>query len=120
MEMYIGNVFWNESECTLAADAAEIKSMGFNCIRMPVAPQTLNDDDPQGQDPNLKNSESVRIQGAFSVLKAVVKACADAGLYVLLDMHSCSNYVRWRAGRLDARPPYVDANREQYEHVRSQ
>lgn len=118
MEMYIGNVFWNESSRTLAKDAQEIKSLGFNSIRMPVAPQTLNDSDPQGRDPNLKNTESVRIQGAFSALKAVVKACADAGLYVLLDMHSCSNYVGWRAGRIDARPPYVDANREQYDHKR--
>lgn len=118
MEMYIGNVFWNESDRTLEKDAAEIRNLGFNCIRMPVAPQTLDDSDPQGLDPTLKNSESVRIQGAFSALKAVVKACSDAGLYVLLDMHSCSNYVGWRAGRLDARPPYVDANREQYEHSR--
>jgi endoglucanase len=118
MEMYIGNVFWNESDRTLAKDAEEIKGLGFNCIRMPVAPQTLDDSDPQGLDPNLKNTESVRIQGAFSGLKAVVQACADAGLYVLLDMHSCSNYVGWRAGRLDARPPYVDNNREQYEHAR--
>lgn len=118
MELYMGNVFWNESNRTLESDAEEIKSLGFNCIRMPVAPQTLSDSDPQGKDPNLKNSESVRIQGAFTALKAVIKACADAGLYVLLDMHSCSNYVGWRAGRLDARPPYVDANREEYEFTR--
>lgn len=118
MEMYMGNVFWNESSRTLASDAAEIKKLGFNCIRMPVAPQTLDDNDPQGRDPNLKNTESVRIQGAFSALKAVVKACADAGLYVMLDLHSCSNYLGWRAGRLDARPPYVDAKREDYEFTR--
>jgi aryl-phospho-beta-D-glucosidase BglC (GH1 family) len=118
MEMYMGNVFWNSSSRTLASDAAEIKSLGFNSIRMPVVPQTLDDNDPQGIDPVLKNTESVRIQGAYSALKAVVKACADAGLYVLLDMHSCSNYLGWRAGRLDARPPYVDAKREDYEFTR--
>ena len=111
MELFIGNVFWSESDRTLASDAREIKNLGFNCIRMPVAPQTLDDNDAQGRDPVLKNSEKVRIQGAFSALKAVVQACADAGLYVLLDMHSCSNYVGWRAGRLDARPPYADAKR---------
>ncbi len=118
MELYMGNVFWSSSDRTLASDATEIKNLGFNCIRMPVAPQTLDDEDLQGRDPNLKNTESVRIQGAFTALKAVVKACADAGLYVLLDMHSCSNYVGWRAGRLDARPPYADANREDYEFTR--
>lgn len=118
MEMYIGNMFWNESGRTLAQDAVEIKNLGFNSIRLPVAPQTLDDNDPQGRDPNLKNSESVRIQGAFTALKATIKALSDAGLYVMLDMHSCSNYVGWRAGRLDARPPYVDNDRVGYEFKR--
>ena len=118
MELFIGNVFWASSDRTLASDAREIKNLGFNSIRMPVAPQTLDDNDPQGRDPVLKNAESVRIQGAFTALKEVVKACADAGLYVLLDMHTCSNYVGWRAGRLDARPPYADANRDNYEYKR--
>jgi endoglucanase len=118
MELYMGNVFWASSSRTTAGDAAEIKNMGFNCVRMPVAPQTLDDNDPQGRDPNLKNTESERIQGAFTALKAVIKACSDAGLYVLLDIHSCSNYVGWRAGRVDARPPYVDATRDDYDHKR--
>jgi len=118
MELYIGNVFWSESGRTLDKDAAEIKGLGFNSIRLPVSPQTLTDNDPQGKDPNLKNSESVRIQGAFTALKATIQACSKAGLYVMLDMHSCSNYVGWRAGRLDARPPYVDATRTGYEFKR--
>lgn len=118
MEMYIGNVFWASTDRTIAKDAVEIKNMGFNSVRIPVSPQTLYDNDPQGRNPNLKNSESVRIQGAYTALKAVIKACADAGLYVLLDMHSCSNYVGWRKGRLDARPPWVDANRAGYDFKR--
>jgi endoglucanase len=118
MELYMGNVFWSSSSRTIAGDATEIKNMGFNSIRLPLVPQTLDDSDPQGLDPNLKNTESVRIQGAFSALKAVIKACSDAGLYVLLDMHSCSNYVGWRKGRLDARPPWVDAKREDYDFKR--
>jgi endoglucanase len=118
MELYMGNVFWASTSRTIAGDAAEIKSMGFNCIRLPVVPQTLNDNDPQGRDPFLKNTESVRIQGAFTALKTVIKACSDAGLYVLLDLHSCSNYVGWRKGRLDARPPWVDGAREDYDFKR--
>jgi len=118
MEMFMGNVFWSSSTRTLAGDAKEIKQLGFNSIRLPVVPQTLDDNDPQGKDPVLKNTESVRIQGAFTALKATIKACSDAGLYVLLDMHSCSNYVGWRKGRLDARPPWVDAKREGYEFTR--
>lgn len=120
MEMYIGNMFWNESGRTLEKDATEIKNLGFNSIRIPVAPQTLTDTDPQGRDPYLKNSESVRIQGAYSALKAVVKACANAGLYVMLDMHTCSNYVGWRKGRLDGRPPYADASRVDYDYKREE
>lgn len=118
MELYIGNVFWASTTRTLASDAQQIKDLGFNSVRMPVSPQTLDDSDPQGKDPVLKNTESVRIQGAYSALKAVVKACSDAGLYVLLDMHSCSNYIGWRAGRIDARPPWVDANRAEYDFKR--
>jgi aryl-phospho-beta-D-glucosidase BglC (GH1 family) len=118
LEQYIGNMFWSESGRTLEKDATEIKGLGFNCIRLPVAPQTLDDSDPQGKDPNLKNAQSVRIQGAYTALKAVVKACANAGLYVLLDMHTCSNYVGWRKGRLDARPPWADKDRVGYDYKR--
>jgi endoglucanase len=118
MELYMGNVFWEPSSRTIAGDAIEIKNMGFNCIRLPLVPQTLDDNDPQGRDPVLKNTQSVRIQGAFTALKTVIKACSDAGLYVLLDIHSCSNYVGWRKGRLDARPPWSDANRDNYDFKR--
>jgi aryl-phospho-beta-D-glucosidase BglC (GH1 family) len=85
---------------------------------MPLVPQTLDDNDPQGKDPVLKNTESVRIQGAFTALKTVIKACSDAGLYVLLDIHSCSNYLGWRAGRFDSKPPFADGNRDNYDYKR--
>lgn len=120
MEMYLGNMSWSESGRTLERNAADIKALGFNAIRIPLSPQTLNDNDPQGRSPYLKNAEAVRIQGAYSALKATVQACAKAGLYVMLDLHSCSNYVGWRAGRLDARPPYVDATRIGYEYTREE
>jgi len=118
MELYLGNMFWSESGRTLVQDAAEIKAMGFNSIRIPVVPQTLSDADPQGLDPNLKNAKAVRIQGAYTALKTMIQACSAAGLYVMLDMHSCSNYVGWRKGRLDARPPYVDKDRQDYDFKR--
>ncbi len=120
MEMYLGNMLWSVTDRTLAKDAVEIKNLGFNSVRIPVSPQTLTDTDPQGKDPNLKNAEPVRIQGAYTALKATVKALSDAGLYVMLDLHSCSNFVGWRKGRLDARPPYVDAARQNYEFTREE
>jgi endoglucanase len=118
LEQYIGNMFWSESGRTLEKDAVEIKNLGFNSIRIPVSPQTLTDTDPQGLDPNLKNAKSARIQGAFTALKQTVQACSKAGLYVMLDLHSCSNFVGWRKGRLDARPPWVDATRQGYDFTR--
>jgi endoglucanase len=118
MEIYMGNVWWASSSRTLATDASEIKNMGFNTIRLPIAPQTLDDNDAQGKDPVLKNTTSVRIQGAFSAMKAVIAACTTAGLYVLVDIHSCSNYLGWRAGRFDAKPPFADANRDNYDFKR--
>jgi hypothetical protein len=108
MELYIGNVFWNPSSRTMASDAKEIAALGFNCIRMPVTPQTFDDKNPQGTD-FLKNTEPIK--GSFTALKAVLKAIDDAGMYTMLDIHSCSNYVGWRKGRLDARPPWTDAKR---------
>lgn len=118
MEQYIGNVFWTPTTRTIESDANEIKALGFNSIRLPLVPQTLHDDDPQGIGKVLKNDTTVRIEGAFTALKTVIKACSEAGLYVLLDMHSCSNYIGWRKGRLDARPPWTDAKRENYEFTR--
>jgi endoglucanase len=120
MELYAGSMSWSESGRTFASDALEIKNLGFNSVRIPVAPQTLTDNDPQGLSPNLKNAESIRIQGAYSALKEVVKACNAAGLYVLLDMHTCSHYVGWRKGRLDGRPPYVDNSRQDYDYKREE
>jgi aryl-phospho-beta-D-glucosidase BglC (GH1 family) len=118
MELYMGNVWWASSSRTIAGDATEIKGLGFNAIRLPMVPQTLDDNDPQGRDPVLKNTSSVRIQGAFTALKSVISACTSAGLHVLLDIHSCSNYLGWRAGRFDAKPPWADSNRNDYDFKR--
>lgn len=118
MELYMGNVFWATSSRTYASDATEIKNMGFNVIRLPMVPQTLDDNDAQGKDPVLKNTSNVRIQGAFTAYKAIISAITTAGMHCLLDIHSCSNYIGWRAGRFDAKPPWADANRNDYDFKR--
>ncbi len=111
MEQYMGNVFWAPSGRTYTGDIAEFKAMGINVVRIPVSPQTLTGTDPQGMAPNLKNDPSVVIPNSLLALQTIIKDLDAAGIYVLLDIHSCSNYVDWRKGRLDARPPYVDATR---------
>src|SRR5258706_997982 len=118
MEQYMGNVFWNPSSRTYTGDVAEFKAMGINVVRLPLSPQTLNATDPQGMAPNLKNNQSVIIPNSRLALETVIKDLDAAGIYVLLDIHSCSNYVDWRKGRLDARPPYVDATRDNYDFKR--
>ena len=87
--------------------------MGINMIRLPLVPQTLNANDPQGTGSVLKNHPSVRIANSRLALETMIKAADAANIEVLLDIHSCSNYVGWRKGRLDARPPYVDNDARQ-------
>src|SRR5512138_1636188 len=120
MEQYMGNVFWNSTSRTYDQDIAEFKPMGINVIRLPLLTQTLknNPPEPQGMAPYLKNTDSVKIANSRLALETVIKKLDAAGIYVLLDIHSCSNYVDWRKGRLDARPPYVDANRDNYDFKR--
>jgi hypothetical protein len=66
----------------------------------------------------LKNHPSVRIANSRLALETMIKAADAANIEVLLDVHSCSNYVGWRKGRLDARPPWVDATRDNYDFKR--
>jgi aryl-phospho-beta-D-glucosidase BglC (GH1 family) len=122
MEQYIGNTFWANGGAgtgrTVQQTMSEIKGMGINMIRLPIAPQSLNPTDPQGTGSVLKNHPSVRVANSRLALEQIVQAAAANNIEVLLDVHSCSNYVGWRKGRLDARPPYVDANRDNYDFTR--
>jgi aryl-phospho-beta-D-glucosidase BglC (GH1 family) len=122
MEQYIGNTFWANNNQgtgrTIAQTMQEIAGMGINVIRLPLVPQTLNANDPQGRDPYLKNHSSVRIANSRLALETMIKAADAANIEVMLDVHSCSNYVGWRKGRLDARPPWTDATRDNYEFTR--
>jgi len=122
MELYMGNTFWANNNAgtnrTIQQTMTEITNAGINMVRFPVTPQTLNANDPQGRDPNLKNHPSVRIANSRLALETFVKLAAQNNIQVLLDMHSCSNFVGWRKGRLDARPPYVDRDRENYDFKR--
>src|SRR5690349_9258680 len=120
LEQYMGNVFWNSTSRTYDQDVSEFVAMGINVVRLPLVTQTLKNApcDPQGLDPMLKNTASVRIQCARTALETVAKKLDAAGISILWDIHSCSNYVDWRKGRLDARPPFVDATRDNYDFKR--
>jgi endoglucanase len=122
MELYMGNTFWANGNAgtgrTIQGDMTEITGMGINTVRFPISPQTLNADDPQGKAPNLKNHPSVRATSARQAMEDFIKLAAQNNINVIIDIHSCSNYLGWRAGRLDARPPFVDKDRPNYDFKR--
>jgi endoglucanase len=122
MEQYIGNTSWANGGAgtgrTIQQTMAEIAGMGINVIRLPLVPQTLNANDPQGTGNVLKNHSSVRIANSRLALETMIRAADANNIEVMLDLHSCSNYIGWRAGRLDARPPWVDADRDNYDFKR--
>ncbi|MBN2529292.1 MAG: glycoside hydrolase family 5 protein [Deltaproteobacteria bacterium] len=125
MELYMGNMWWNESGRTIQQTMTEIKELGINMIRFPIAPQTLDPSDPQGigsvqEGGVLKNSPSVIQENARQAMEDFIKLADENDLKVLVDIHSCSNYVGWRAGRLDAAPPWVDADRKDYDYTREE
>jgi endoglucanase len=122
MELYVGNTFWANGGSgtgrTIQETMTQIVNAGINVVRMPVVPQTLNASDPQGRDPFLKNHSSVRVANSRLALEQFIRLADQNNIEVMLDMHSCSNYVGWRKGRLDARPPYADVDRDNYDFKR--
>ena len=65
LEMYVGNMWWADTGRTIQQTMSEIKDLGINVIRLPIAPQTLDPNDPQGigdvrSGGVLKNHEFVR------------------------------------------------------------
>lgn len=124
MELYVGNTSWvnggQGSGRTIQQTMDEIKTLGINVIRFPIAPQTLDPTDPQGMAPNLKNHSSVQVPNARQAMEEFILLADQNDLEVMLDIHSCSNYLGWRAGRFDARPPFVDRDREFYDFTREE
>jgi hypothetical protein len=118
MELFIGNMWWNESGRTIDQTMEEITAEGFTMIRLPIAPETLDPDDPQGQSSVFKNAESERADNARAAMEEFIVKADEHDLQVIVDIHSCSNYVGWRAGRLDDAPPWVDADRDNYDFTR--
>ncbi|MGC4093289.1 MAG: cellulase family glycosylhydrolase [Polyangiaceae bacterium] len=126
MELYIGSVSWADSSVkrTIEKTMQEIQSSGikFNTIRLPVAPQTLVPGHPDGNysrtDVKIRNNDPAfyPYAGSYEALEDFLLKASQNNLYVILDLHSCSNHIGWRAGKIDDGPPWVDATRENYEY----
>jgi endoglucanase len=122
MELYVGNTNYANggrgTGRTIQQTMNEIKAQGLNMVRLPISPQTLNPNDPMGRGSVLKNHASVRQTNARQAMEDFIKLADQNNIEVLVDIHSCSNYIGWRAGVLDAKPPFVDANRPGYDFNR--
>lgn len=126
MELYIGSVFWasESSKRTLEQTMQEITAapLSFNTVRLPVVTQCLVPGHPDGDytrtDVRIRNNDPVLypyVDCREALEDFIVKADQN-GLYVILDIHSCSNHIGWRAGRINDAPPWTDANRENYKY----
>ncbi len=125
MELYIGSVYWATSnKRTIEQTMKEIAAppLAFNTIRFPVAPQTLVANHPDGlysrTDVKIRNNDPAYYPytDALSALEDFLIQASKNNLFVILDMHSCSNHIGWRAGKIDDGPPWTDANRENYKY----
>ncbi len=126
MELYIGAVFWADAsnKRTIKKTMEEIQTspLGLNTIRLPISPQTLVKGHPDGlysrTDVKIRNNDPTYYPyaDALEALEDFLVQAAANNLYVILDMHSCSNHIGWRAGKIDDGPPWTDANRENYKY----
>ncbi|WP_437774767.1 glycoside hydrolase family 5 protein [Sorangium sp. So ce1097] len=126
MELFIGSMWWAENGAprTIEKTMKELtgSDLKFNTIRLPIAPQTLVANHPDGNysttSPRIRNNneEVYPYANAREALEDFLKQADANGLYVIIGIHSCSNHLGWRAGRLDDAPPYVDSNRENYDY----
>ena len=126
MELYIGSVFWADAanKRTMEKTMKEIAAppLSLNTIRVPVAPQTLVPNHPDGlysrTDVRIRNNDPAYYPytDALSALEDFLVQLSKNNLYAILGIHSCSNHIGWRAGKIDDGPPWVDANRENYKY----
>ncbi len=120
MELYVGSVYWADPSTmrTIEQTMQEVRSsMNINTIRLPLAPQCLVPGHPDGL-PGLYNNapEYYPYSDCRDALEDFLVQADQNDLYVVLDIHSCSNHVGWRAGSLDDSPPYADSDRENWDY----
>jgi len=126
MELYIGSVYWADksNKRSLEDTMKEIQAapLRLNTVRLPVAPQTLIKGHPDGDyartDVKIRNNDPMYYPytDAYAALEDFLLKASANNLYVILDLHSCSNHIGWRAGKIDDGPPWVDAKRENYDY----
>jgi endoglucanase len=119
MELYIGSPRWANAGQTRTIEQTmqQIKDeVGLNTVRLPIAPQCLVPDHPDGVAAVSNNAPEFAQPDCLTALKDFLQKADAHDLFVIIDIHSCSNHIGWRAGRLDDSPPYVDSDRPNYDY----
>jgi aryl-phospho-beta-D-glucosidase BglC (GH1 family) len=70
---------------------ADFKSKGFNALRLPVSPETLNPGYPIGASPYTEpDCAAMCGKDGRTALEYTLQRAQAAGMYVLLDFHTCN------------------------------
>jgi endoglucanase len=86
-----------EAQRSVADFLAQIKALGFNALRVPLSPESI--------DPGFEVASWARrgdLDTGREHFEELARAAKDAGLYMLWDIHTCSSAVGYRkTGPLD-------------------
>src|SRR5690606_39030706 len=108
LALYVGNMWWHNggegSGRTVQQTFDEIKQLGINVVRLPIAPQTLEAGNDQGvglaqNGGALKNHVSVLEElgqadgDALTALQTFIQQADENDVDVIIDIHACSNFL---------------------------
>jgi endoglucanase len=86
-----------EAQRSVADFLAQVKELGFNALRVPLSPQSI---DPGHATASWAVRDS--LDTGREHFEELARAAADAGIYMLWDIHTCSSAVGFRkTGPLD-------------------
>jgi endoglucanase len=77
-----------QSMRSVADILSQVKQLGFTALRVPLSPDSINSGNPSAGWANHGDVDTGREQ-----FEELARAAADAGLYMLLDVHNCSSSV---------------------------
>lgn len=76
----------------------QIKSLGFNSVRMPIDPEIMHGGSPKAGSIDYHQNTNLKGMSSLDILDAVVDECSRMGLHVLLDVHApMGNQSHWLA-----------------------
>ncbi|MFH7026508.1 MAG: cellulase family glycosylhydrolase [Heteroscytonema crispum UTEX LB 1556] len=71
---------------------AQIKSLGYNVIRLPFSVQALRSSNIGGVDFNIGSNKDLQGKTPLQVMDIIIQEAAGQGLYIMLDSHRLDDY----------------------------